>query len=87
MFVKLPELSIYKFTAYSNDVSDGISSVNHCVDGHHAFTMWQVDPDVPGLNNYKVIVSEYYYKQFRLFLNYYELDFYSPTHRQFIVRL
>ena len=87
MLLNLPDLSIYEFTAYAHDVSDGISAVNHYVDGHHAFTMWQVDPDVTGLNNYRVIVSEYYHQQFKLFLDYYELDFYSPTHRQFIVRL
>ena len=57
MFVKLPELRMNKFTAYAHDVSDGISAANHYVDGHHAFTMWQVEPDVAGLTNFKVIVS------------------------------
>lgn len=87
MFVKLPEMRMPQFKAYANDVSDGISAANRYFDGHHAFTMWQVEPDVPCLNNYKVIVSEHYYQQFMQFLDYYGLDFYSPTHRQFIVRL
>ena len=87
MFVKLPELRMPQFKAYAHDVSDGISAANHYTHGHHAFTMWQVEPDVPGLTNYKVIVSEYYYHQFMLFLDYYGLDFYSPSYRQFIVRL
>lgn len=87
MFVKLPELRMQQFKSYAHDVSDGISAVNRYVDGHHAFSMWQVDSDVPGLVNYKVLVSEYYYQQFMLFLDYYGLDFYSPTYRQFIVRL
>ena len=87
MFVKLPELRIQQFKSYAEDVSDGISAVNRYVDGHHAFEMWQVDSDVPGLTNFKVIVSEYYYQQFMVFLDYYGLDFYSPTYRQFIVRL
>lgn len=87
MLVKLPELRIHQFKAYANDVSDGITAINHHVDGHHAFTMWRVEPDVPGLGNYKVMVSEYYYQQFMLFLDYYGLDFHSPAHRQFIVRL
>lgn len=87
MFVKMPELRLQQFKAYSREASDGISAANHYVDGHHAFTMWQVDPDVSGLTNYKVIVSECYYQQFMFFLDYYGLNFYSPTHRQFIVRL
>lgn len=88
MLVKLPEMSVYQFTAYAHEVLDGISAANHYVDGgHHAFTMWEVDPDVPGLNNVKVLVSEYYYQNFLDFLHYYELDFYEPVHRQFIVRI
>lgn len=87
MFVKMPELRIHQFKAYVNGVSDGISAVNHYVDGHHAFTMYRYGSDEPGLTNYKVLVSEYYYQQFLFFLYYYAMDFYSPTHRQFIVRL
>ena len=87
MFIKMPELRMQHFKSYADAVSDGISAANHYVDGHHAFTMWQVEPDVPGLTNFKVIVSEYYYQQFMMFLDYYGLNFYSPTHRQFIVRL
>ena len=87
MFIKLPELRMPKFRAYAHHVSDGISAVNHYVDGHHAFIMWQVEPDVVGLTNYEVVVSEYYYQQFMFFLDYYGLDFYSPAYRQFIVRL
>lgn len=87
MFVKMPELRMHQFKAYANDVSDGISAANHYLDGYHAFTMWQVEPDVSGLNNYKVIVSEYYYQQFMLFLDYYALNFYSPSYRHFVVRL
>lgn len=87
MFVKLPELRMHQFKSYAAVVSDGISAVNHYVDGHHAFTMWQVDPDVPGLTSYIVFVSEYYYQQFMLFLDYYGLNFYSPAYRKFIVRL
>lgn len=88
MLVKLPELRMQKFKSYASEVSDGVSAVNHYIDGgRHAFTMWQVDPDVPGLTNVKVLVSEYYYQQFMLFLDYYGLDFYSPKYRQFIVRL
>lgn len=88
MLLKIPEMSVYQFTAYAKDVSDGISAVNHYVnEGHHAFTMWQVEPDVPGLTNVKVLVSEYYYQNFRNFLHYYELDFYEPVYRQFIVRI
>lgn len=87
MFVKMPELRLQQFRAYTSEASDGISAANHYVGGHHAFTMWQVDPDVPGLTNFNVIVSEYYYQQFMLFLDYYGLNFYSPAHRQFIVRL
>lgn len=87
MFVKLPELRMQQFKSYASYVSDGISAANHYVDGNHAFTIWQVDPDVPGLTNYKVLVSEHYYQQFMFFLDYYGLDFYSPKYRQFIVRL
>ena len=88
MFVKLPELRMNQFKSYAAYVSDGISAANHYVDGNrHAFTMWQVDPDVPGLTSYKVLVSENYYQQFLFFLDYYGLSFYSPAHRQFIVRI
>ena len=87
MLVKLPELRINQFKSYTDSVSDGISAVNHYVDGHHAFTMYRFDSDVPGLTNYKVHVSEYYYQQFLFFLDYYAMDFYSPAYRQFIVRL
>ena len=87
MFVKMPELRINQFKAYATNVSDGISAVNHYVDGHHAFTMYRFGSDVPGLTNFKVLVSEYYYQQFLFFLDYYALDFYSPAYRQFIVRL
>lgn len=87
MLDKMPELRLQQFKAYAIEASDGISAANHYIDGNHAFTMWQVDPDVAGLTNYKVLVSEYYYQQFMFFLDYYGLDFYSPTHRQFIVRL
>lgn len=79
---------MHQFKSYAAAVSDGISAANHYVDvNHHAFTMWQVDPDVPGLTSYRVIVSEYYYQQFLFFLDYYGLNFYSPTYRHFIVRL
>ncbi len=67
MFVKMPELRMQHFKSYASDVSDGISAANHYVGGHHAFTMWQVEPDVSGLTNYKVIVSECYYQQFMQF--------------------
>lgn len=87
MFVKLPELRMHQFKSYADSVSDGISAANHYTDGHHAFTMWKVDSDISGLTNYKVLVSEYYYQQFLFFLDYYALDFYSPAHRKFIVRL
>lgn len=87
MLVKLPEMRMHQFRSYAESVSDGISAVNHYVDGYHAFTMWQVDPDVSGTTCVKVIVSEYYYQQFLFFLDYYALDFYSPKHRHFIVRL
>ena len=57
MFVKLPELRMNQFKSYAAVVSDGISAANHYVDGnHHAFTMWQVDTDVPGLTSSMVFV-------------------------------
>lgn len=87
MFVKMPELRIKQFESYANEVSDGITAVNHYFDGHHAFTMYRFGSDEPGITNYKLLVSEYYYQQFMLFLYYYGLDFYSPTYRQFIIRL
>ena len=66
MFVKLPELRMQQFKSYAEDVSDGISAANHYVEvNHHAFTIWQVDPDMPGLTSYKVLVSEYYYQRTR----------------------
>lgn len=87
MLVKLPELRMQQFKSYAETVGDGITAVNHYVDGRHAFIMYRFGSDKPGITNYKVIVNENYYQQFMLFLDYYALDFYSPTHRHFIVRL